>query len=138
MVRVILAVLVGLLASLACMLVLQLVAQLLYPAPAGLVVLDEADLVRMVESEPVARKALTLASWLLSSFAGALVAARIARRHRAAAALCVGALVLAGVLLYVTTTPPPAWIAITGLLAPLPLAWLAARLVARRAGAPPP
>ncbi len=131
MVRTILAVLVGLFAALACMLAMQFVAQLLYPAPAGLVVHDEADLVRLVESEPVARKALTLASWLLSSFVGALVAARIGKAHRTAAAVCVGALILAGVLLYVTTTPPPAWIAVVGLLAPVP----ASRLAVRRAGA---
>ena len=43
---------------------------------------------------------------------------------------------LAGVLLYVATTPPPAWIGILGLLAPVPLAWLAARLAGRRDGAP--
>ena len=135
MVRTILAVLVGLIAALACMLAVQFVAQLLYPAPAGLVVQDEADLVRLIESEPVARKALTLLSWMLSSFVGALVAARIGGAHRAAAAVCVGALILAGVLLYVATTPPPAWIAIVGVLAPIPLAWLAARLAARRADA---
>lgn len=135
MVRTILAVLVGLFAALACMLAMQFVAQLLYPAPMDLVVRDEADLVRLVESEPVARKALTLASWLLSSFIGALVAARIGKAHRTAAAVCVGALILAGVLLYVATTPPPTWIAAVGILAPVPLAWLASRLAARRAGA---
>jgi len=135
MVRTILAVLVGLFVALACMLALQFVAQLLYPAPTGLVVLDEADLVRLIESEPVARKALTLLSWVLSSFAGALVAAGIGKAHRTAAALCVGALILAGVLLYVATTPPPAWIAVIGILAPVPLAWLASRLVARRVDA---
>ena len=46
-----------------------------------------------------------------------------------------GALILAGVLLYVTTTPPPAWITVLGVLAPLPLAWLASRLAARRVDA---
>ncbi len=138
MVRTILAVLVGLIAALACMLAVQFVAQLLFPAPAGLVVRDEADLVRLIESEPVSRKALTLASWLLSSFLGALVAARIGRTHPTAAAVGVGALVLAGVLLYVATTPPPAWIATAGILAPVPLAWLASRLAARRAVAPLP
>ena len=132
MVRTILAVLAGLFVALACMLAVQFVAQLLYPAPTGLVVRDEADLVRLIESEPVARKALTLASWMLSSFAGALVAARIGRTHRAAAAVCVGALILAGVLLYVATTPPPTWIAVVGILTPVPLAWLASHLVARR------
>ena len=138
MVRTILAVLAGLFVALACMLAVQFVAQLLYPAPTGLVVRDEADLVRLIESEPVARKALTLVSWMLSSFAGALVAARVGKAHRTSAAVCVGALILAGVLLYVATTPPPAWIAIVGILAPIPLAWLASHLVARRVDAPLP
>ena len=135
MVRTILAVLVGLFVALLCLLAMQFVAQLLSPAPAGLVVVDEADLVRLIESEPIARKALTLASWMLSSFLGALVAAGLARTHRRGAAICVGALILAGVLLYVTTTPPPAWITVLGVLTPLPLAWLASRLVARRVDA---
>ena len=135
MVRTILAVLVGLFVALACLLAMQFVAQLLSPAPAGLVVVDEADLVRLIESEPIARKALTLASWMLSSFAGALVAARVGKAHRTSAAVCVGALILAGVLLYVTTTPPPAWITVLGVLTPLPLAWLASRLVARHVDA---
>ena len=132
MVRTILAVLVGLIAALACMLAVQFVAQQQYPAPTGLVGRDEADIVRLIASEPVARKALTLASWMLSSFAGALVAARVGKAHRTGAAICVGALVLAGVLLYVATTPPPTWIAVAGILAPIPLARLASRLVARR------
>ena len=135
MVRTILAVLVGLFVALACLLAMQFVAQLLSPPPAGLVVVDEADLVRLIESEPIARKALTLASWMLSSFLGALVAAGLARAHRRGAAICVGALILAGVLLYVTTTPPPAWITVLGVLTPLPLAWLASRLVARHVDA---
>ncbi len=136
MVRLILAVLLGLLVALACLLAMQFAATWLMPPPPGTVVLDEADLVRLVESEPLARKALTLASWMLSSFLGALVAARVAGRRRNGAALCVGGLILAGVLLYVATTPPPAWIGILGLLAPVPLAWLAARLAGRRDGAP--
>ena len=132
MVRTTMAVLAGLFVALVCLLAMQFLAQWLYPVPAGAIVLDEADLVRLIESEPLARKVLTLASWMLASFLGAWVAARIGRTRHAGAALCVGALILAGVLLYVATTPPPTWIAIVGILSPIPLAWLASRLAARR------
>ena len=60
------------------------------------------------------------------AFAGGWVAARIAR-HRMAAALIIGVLVLAGVIANNAMIPHPLWMTVAGIVLPLPLAWLAAR-----------
>src|SRR5690606_14251306 len=105
MIRMVFAAMLGLVVALVVMLCLQYLGLLLLPPPPGIAVESEADLVRLVESESISRKAWLLVSWITASFTGALVAARTGGRRQVGAALSVGCLILAGVLLYVTTTP---------------------------------
>ena len=64
-----------------------------------------------------------------------LAGAKIAR-HQTAAALLVALVVMSGVIGMIMAVPHPTWLNILGLLLPIPVALLAARLVYRRTTLP--
>ena len=127
MVRSVVAVLVGLLVALATMLLVEYLGMSLFPLPPGIGLDSEEDLARLVASATLGNRLWVLMGWTLAAFAGGRVASRTSRRHRRGAALAVGALIVAGVLLNVAMLPHPAWMTVAGVLLPLPAAWLAAR-----------
>ena len=57
--------------------------------------------------------------------------ARIARKPRPA--LTVGIVIVVGVIANAVMIPHPFWMTITGVLLPVPAAWLGAKLATRRA-----
>jgi len=73
-----------------------------------------------------------LVGWAVGGFAGGGTAAGIARSPDGGAALTVGALLTAAVILYARVMPNPEWITVVGLLLPLPLATIAALLATPR------
>lgn len=129
-IRTILAVLAGLLVALALLLGLEYLAMSLFPPPADVRLEDADDLARLVADAPLAKLLWVTLAWALAALAGGWTAARLSRLHRMAAALCVGTLVVAGVAMTLLEIPHPAWMTAAGLLLPLPMAWLGARLVA--------
>ena len=136
MVRSTLAVLLGLLVALATMLLLEYLGMSLFPLPPGIDLDSEADLALLVESAGVGKQLWVLMGWTCAAFAGGWVAARTTLRHRVGAALWVGGLIVAGVLLNVALLPHPTWMTVLGVLLPLPAAWLAARLASPRVRPP--
>src|SRR5690606_24567780 len=109
MVRSTFAVLLGLVVALAAMLLLEYLGMSLFPLPPGFDLDSEADLARLVESAGMGKQLWVLMGWTLAAFAGGWVAARTTLRHRLGAALWVGGLIVAGVLLNVALLPHPAW-----------------------------
>lgn len=81
---------------------------------------------------PITALVWILFGWAAGGFAGGGTAARIARSQGGGAALTVGALLMAAVILYARVMPNPDWITVVGLLLPLPLATIAALLATRR------
>jgi hypothetical protein len=100
----------------------------LFPIPPGLDPNNPAQLIAIVAALPVAAKALIVLGWCAGAFVGAAVAARIAE-HRLIIALLIGVLVVVGTLVNAQQIPHPQWMILTGTLLPLPLAWLATRIV---------
>ena len=131
MLRTILGTIAGLLAALLLMLGIEFGATTLFPPPPGLDLHDEADLAQFVAMAPSGMKAMVVLGWALAGLAGGWVAAKIARPPRAAA-LAIGLLVAAGCLLNVATIPHPLWMNALGVLLPVPLALLGARLAGKR------
>lgn len=132
--RTILGMLAGVIASIATIMGVELLSHRLYPPPPGLDPLDpanEAAFVHFVAELPAAAHALLLLAWVLGTFVGALVGARIAR-HQTAAALLVALVVMSGVIGMAVKLPHPGWLVAAGLLLPIPAALLAVRLVYRR------
>jgi hypothetical protein len=112
-------------------------ATLLYPPPPGLDFKDPAQVDAFVAGMPASALAMVLAGWCLGAFVGGGVAARLAETHRVALAASIGALVAFGVAMNALQVHHPAWVVVGGLVLPVPLAWLAAQLVFRRASRAP-
>lgn len=103
-------------------------AMWLFPPPAGFNFTDKTAVDAFVASMPPAAFATVLSGWLLGTFVGASVAARIALVHRLPASLSIGLIVVVGTIVNAAEIKHPAWVVALGVLLPLPLAWLAARL----------
>jgi hypothetical protein len=131
--RTILAILAGLLVALATIIALEYLGMSLFPMPVGVTLQDETDLARLVAEAPTGKLLWVVLGWALAALLGGWTAARLSRAHRRIAALSVGGLIVAGVAATVATIPHPGWMVAAGLLLPLPLAWLAARLATRAA-----
>ncbi len=103
----------------------------LFPLPPGFDQHNPEAVAAAVAAMPLAAKLLVVSGWCLGAFAGGGVAARIAQQYRVGAALLIGALVVAGTLANASSVPHPLWMTAVGVVLPLPLAYLAARLVFR-------
>ena len=114
----------------------QLLSAALYPPPPGTDLTDPAVLADFINAAPVTAMGFVIAGYALAALLGGWVAARIARAHPRIAAMTVGGLVLLGVVANYTMIPHPTWMLVSGVLLPLPMAWLGARLAGR--GAQPP
>jgi hypothetical protein len=130
--RTILGVLVGLVVAWLVMSLCEFGSLALHRPPPGLDLRDPEALALHIASAPLSAMLLVLAGWVGGAFLGAWVAARIAR-HRHAAALVIGALVVLGVVANSVMIPHPLWMTIAGIALPIPAAWLAARRLARKA-----
>lgn len=136
--RTILGMLVGVVVAVAVIMVVEMLGHSIYPPPPGLDPTDpanEAAFAAFVAQMPFGAKAMLLVAWGLGTFVGALVGAKIAR-HQTAAALLVALVVMSGVVGMIMKIPHPTWLAIAGLIVPIPLALLAVRLVYRRSTLP--
>jgi len=131
--RTILGVVVGLAVAMVVIFVMEGLATVISPPPPGLDLKNEADLARLVETASITMKVLVLFGWLLGSFVGAWVAAKVSRAHRVSAAIVVGIGIVLGVILNATMLPHPLWMTALGIALPIPLAWCAARLATPRA-----
>jgi hypothetical protein len=106
-------------------------ARLLFPPPPGMDFTDARQVDAFVASMPASALVLLVLGWCAGAFIGGGVAARIAEHHRSLLALAIGALVAIGVLFNAADIHHPAWVTAAGVVLPIPLAWLAARLVQR-------
>ena len=129
--RTILGILAGLVVAWLAMTICEFASLFLHRPPVGLDLRDPQALAAHIAAAPLSAMLVVVVGWALAAFAGGWVAARIAR-HRRAAALVIGLLVLAGVIANIAMIPHPLWMTVAGLALPLPLAWLAARIASPR------
>jgi hypothetical protein len=129
--RTILGILAGLVVAWLAMTICEFASLFLHRPPVGLDLRDPQALAAHIAAAPLSAMLVVVVGWALAAFVGAWVAARIAR-HRRAAALVIGLLVLAGVIANIAMIPHPLWMTVAGLALPLPLAWLAARIASPR------
>ena len=128
MLRTLLAIVAGLITAMLAIFGVEAIGLLFFPPPAGTALDTEADLARLVAMSSPAAKAWLVFGWALGSFIGAWVAARISRKHRRIAALAVGLFIVAGTVMNAMLIVHPLWMNLLGILLPVPLALLAARL----------
>ena len=131
--RCVLGVLLGIVAMFIVITGVEYLGHVLYPPPPGLNPMRAEDLSAIMAQQPVAALAFVVVAWVLGAFAGGWIAARVARRWPRAAAVAVSLVVLLGVVEMIRQVPGhPQWMAILGLLLPIPAALLAARLARPR------
>lgn len=132
MTRTILGMLAGAITAIVVIMGIEALGHVVYPPPAGLDAGNPADMAAVIAASSTAALAFVLAAWLLGTFVGASVGARIARHPRAAAFL-VALVVMTGVGAMIVKVPQhPQWLSAFGFMLPLPLAWVAARLFGAR------
>lgn len=129
MLRTIFAVIAGLLATMLVITVVELASsKFLFPPPPSLDYTDMAAVNAFVASMPVAAILVILAGWLLGTFVGAFVTAKFAVKFRLPAALLIGAFIVVATAMNAMNVTHPTWMIVAGLLLPIPVAYLAARL----------
>ena len=131
MLRTLLAVIAGVVTALLLMFALEAAGLMLFPPPGGLQINNEADLALLVEMSSTGKKTWVVFGWALASLVGGWVAARTSRLHPRGAALAVATLVVIGVVMNAMAIPHPLWMNALGLLLPVPMALLGARLARR-------
>lgn len=130
--RTILGMLVGLLTMSLTVAALEFLGHAMFPPPAGLDPQNPEHLQMIFAVAPVGAFVMLVVAWAGGSFVGGGIAARIAR-HARAAAVAVALFVMAGVAGMIVIAPGhPMWVAALGLLLPIPVALVAAKLAGRR------
>src|SRR3990167_4345710 len=102
------------------------------PPPASLDFNDKVAVATYVQTMPWQAVAVVVLSWLLGTYIGATVAARISKDHVMACALIIGVLDVVLTAINALSIPHPTWALAMGLLLPIPLAWLAGKQAAQK------
>lgn len=130
--RTILGMLLGVVTMMFTVYVFEFIGHALYPPPVGLDPKNPDHLQLIVAAAPVGAMAMLVLAWAAGAFVGGWVGARIAR-HARAAAIAVALFVMAGVAGMIVMVPEhPKWVSALGLLLPIPLALIAAKLAGWR------
>jgi hypothetical protein len=112
------------------------VSSALHPAPPGLDMNDPVALASFMKTIPTGLMLLVLLAWAVGTFAGAWVAARLARRSKLTHGLVIGVVFLLAGVANMGMIPHPVWMWVLGVAQFLPAAYLGAKLAAR--GPEPP
>ena len=138
--RMLLGAVLGLVVAFVTIMCIEFVGHQVYPPPAGLDPRSTADMATLIGGMPVGALLFVVAAWVVGAFDGGFVAALVARDQRPRlAAILPALLVVAGVVAMILQMPGhPLWMAVAGLLLPVPAALAGAALVARIRRARPP
>ena len=124
----VISVVVGVIAGMAAMMVVNYVSIIMYPVPDGLDMSNSEAMSNYIDQLPILAKLIVLISWMAGAFVGGLVAALIAPEGKGRAlAILVGALLMGGGIVNALSIPHPMWMLIIGLLLYIPLAHLGAK-----------
>lgn len=132
--RTILGAAVGLVLAVATIMLVELAGHQVYPPPPGLDPMVTADMVQILQAMPLGAMLFVVAAWVIGAFDGGFVAALVAGKggHPRAAAIVPALMVMAGVVAMVVQMPAhPTWMAIAGLLLPIPAAVAGALLAGK-------
>jgi hypothetical protein len=108
--------------------VIEFLGSKVYPPPLGMNPEDPASVRAAMALMPPGALLFVLLGWIVGTFAGAWVTARMAYRSPITHGLVLGALFLAGGIVNMLLLPHPVWFWILGVMVFLPAAYLGARL----------
>jgi hypothetical protein len=128
--RIVLAIVGGLVAAIAVVALAEGIGHSLYPPPANLDLTRAEDQARLMEAMPQQAKIAVVAAWFLGSLAGACAAIALSRRIMPA---WVVGLTMVGLSLWTTQViPHPAWMIVSAVVLPMIGVVLAKRLLTAR------
>lgn len=104
----------------------------IYPLPTHADFATTESLSAYAAATPSSALACILGAWALAGLLGGWTAARISHAHRGGAALVIGGLLTATVIVYATLIPNAEWMTVVGVLLPIPFAVLAALMAMPR------
>ena len=130
--RLIIGIVAGIVAALACILLVQFVGHQIYPV-GEFSLRDEEAVAAMIASLPVGALLFVVAAWLLGAMVGGAVAARLTGRTWAA--WLIGALVAVAGIANVMMYPHPVWMQVAAVVAPAVGGLLGGHLAGRRTAA---
>ncbi len=122
------AVMAGMVVAVTIVSICDLAAGTLHPLPAGFDMRDVAQMKAHAAAAPALAMLVVLVGWIVGSFAGGVVASRVAARSRGQYAWVVAGVLLAATLANLRAIPHPAWMVIGALVGVPAAGWLAARL----------
>jgi pimeloyl-ACP methyl ester carboxylesterase len=131
MLRLIMAVIAGLVAGFVTVFVAESVGHQIYPPPPGADASSMEGIKRLIAEAPLGSLVAVLVAWGLGTFAAAAVALLAAQRRRIAGWIAAGLLACASAATLVMI-PHPMWFVVAAALTALAAAWLADRLLAAK------
>lgn len=102
----------------------EMIQHQFYPVPEGLDFKDKEAMKAFVETMSMGALVSLVFIWILSSFIGGLIAARIAKTRWQLSAMITGGILLLGAILNMFMIPHPVWMVIVTVLLYLPAAYL--------------
>lgn len=115
MLRKIAAVLLGLGASIATVMLIEWISHQVYPLPPGMDFNDPEMVRDFVSRLPLGAFLAILLGWLLGTLAGAMVACRVAQEKPVVFASIIGAVMMAATVANLVMIPHPTWFSIAGI-----------------------
>src|SRR4051794_23378764 len=108
--------------------VIEFLGSKVYPSPPGMNPEDSASVRAAMALMPLGALLFVLLGWIVGTFAGAWVTARMVYRSPITHGLVLGAIFLAGSIVNMLLIPHPVWFWVLGVVVFLPTAYLGAKL----------
>lgn len=130
--RQIISVVVGVIAGMVAMMIVNYISVAMYPMPQALDTSNPELMAEYIAGLPMLAKLIVLVSWIVSAFVAGFVAAKIAPDDKARTmAIIVGALLMLGGIANAFMIPHPMWMLIIGLLQYIPVAHIGAKIAGK-------
>jgi hypothetical protein len=122
------AVIVGVLAGVVVIALIQSLSHLIYPLPAGVDVNDTEAMKQVISTLPVGAFLFVLLSYAVGSFSGGLVSALIFKPGKYLDSVLIGSILMIMGLFTLLNIPHPLWFWIASLFIYLPMSLLGAKI----------
>jgi hypothetical protein len=133
MIKKVLAIFFGVLGGIVVVSVGEFIAHKFTPPPTHMNVSDPKEFIAFVKTIPTSTFLIMLLFWLLSAFAGGIIAGIISASNWVKSVLIVGFLLMLATLMNMYLIPGhPMWMWICTILGFMPLAYLGGKLVSRK------
>ncbi len=130
--RSIIGVIVGILAGVLVISLIQMLGHSIYPVPEGLDMKDPAVVAEYIKTAPVGAILSVLIGYLLGALVAGFVSTKVGKVNHIKLGLICGIFLLLGVIMTIFAIPHPVWFMITSVILTVPMALLGAKLATKK------